>query len=304
MNNIIRTLVLAVLALTAIEATALDRVTYYHNDALGSPVAATDHNGNLLWRESYEPYGERLQYEDNAANELWYTGKQEEREFGINYFGARWYDPTMGRFLAIDPVGFNDENIQSFNRYAYANNNPYLYVDPDGEYADLAIEVISIGIGLASFKENLSQGNFLSAAIDGGGVLVDGVLVFLPLVPGGTGIAIKAGREGAEQAGKQLAKNSDGLGNLLNNSSFDRFLGSKGNGLQFQNEGSAGSAFDQLRKELGVSADDVKQRSGGVKTFRSENRTFTQRSDSAGGNTVSVKTDDNPQQIVVRFGKE
>ena len=112
---------------------AIERVTYYHNDALGSPVAATDANGTLLWRESYAPYGERLTREASGNDTVWYTGKPEEAAFGLNYFGARWYDPKIGRFMGVDPAGFSADNIQSFNRYAYANNNPYLYVDPDGK---------------------------------------------------------------------------------------------------------------------------------------------------------------------------
>ena len=44
---------------------------------------------------------------------------------------ARYYDPVIGRFYSNDPVGFRD--IHSFNRYAYANNNPYRYIDPDGK---------------------------------------------------------------------------------------------------------------------------------------------------------------------------
>ena len=120
------------LLLSATAAQAMERVTYYHNDALGSPVAATDSNGTLLWRESYAPYGERLTREASGNDTVWYTGKQEEAAFGLNYFGARWYDPKIGRFMGVDPAGFSADNIQSFNRYAYANNNPYLYVDPDG----------------------------------------------------------------------------------------------------------------------------------------------------------------------------
>jgi len=42
---------------------------------------------------------------------------------------ARYYDPVIGRFYSNDPAGFS--NIHNFNRYAYANNNPYKYVDPD-----------------------------------------------------------------------------------------------------------------------------------------------------------------------------
>ncbi len=46
---------------------------------------------------------------------------------------ARYYDPVIGRFYSNDPVGF--KNIHNFNRYAYANNNPYKYTDPDGRDA-------------------------------------------------------------------------------------------------------------------------------------------------------------------------
>jgi len=45
---------------------------------------------------------------------------------------ARYYDPVIGRFYSNDPVGFTASNPMMFNRYAYANNNPYKYVDPDG----------------------------------------------------------------------------------------------------------------------------------------------------------------------------
>lgn len=51
----------------------------------------------------------------------------------MTYAQARFYDPLIGRFLSTDPVYFSDDNPFTFNRYAYANNNPYKYKDPDGE---------------------------------------------------------------------------------------------------------------------------------------------------------------------------
>ena len=48
---------------------------------------------------------------------------------------ARFYDPQVGRFLSTDPVHFSGQDPFTFNRYAYANNNPYRYVDPDGNSA-------------------------------------------------------------------------------------------------------------------------------------------------------------------------
>ena len=46
----------------------------------------------------------------------------------------RYYDPLIGRFYSNDPVGFTASNPMMFNRYTYANNNPYKYIDPDGEF--------------------------------------------------------------------------------------------------------------------------------------------------------------------------
>jgi len=52
---------------------------------------------------------------------------------GLLYYGKRWYNPEIGRFYSVDPARFDESNIHSFNRYAYGNNNPYKFVDPDGE---------------------------------------------------------------------------------------------------------------------------------------------------------------------------
>ncbi|WP_255418898.1 RHS repeat-associated core domain-containing protein [Paraglaciecola sp. MB-3u-78] len=57
---------------------------------------------------------------------------------GLTYMQARYYDPVIGRFYSNDPIGFRD--VHSFNRYAYANNNPYKYIDPDGRETRLMVE--------------------------------------------------------------------------------------------------------------------------------------------------------------------
>jgi len=129
-------LMLCTVLVASVTQAATEKTTYFHNDALGSPIAATDGTGKLLWTESYKPYGERLEKIDGNETGLFYTGKQEEKDIGLSYFGARWYDPVAGRFTGVDPVGFNPGNVHSFNRYAYANNNPYAFVDPDGRSSE------------------------------------------------------------------------------------------------------------------------------------------------------------------------
>jgi RHS repeat-associated protein len=108
-------------------------VTYYHNDLAGSPVVATNAAGQVIWRESYRPYGERtVNSAASSSNKVWFTSRRQDPETGLVYMGARYYDPVVGRFVSTDPVLFDEKNLHSFNRYAYANNNPYRYVDPDG----------------------------------------------------------------------------------------------------------------------------------------------------------------------------
>jgi RHS repeat-associated protein len=88
----------------------------------------------VIWRESYQPYGGRTRNEAAAAeNKVWFTSRRQDAETGLVYMGARYYDPVVGRFVSTDPAGFDERNLHSFNRYAYANNNPYKYLDPDGK---------------------------------------------------------------------------------------------------------------------------------------------------------------------------
>ena len=53
-----------------------------------------------------------------------FTGKERDTESGLDYFGARYYGSSMGRFMSPDPLGGHMENPQSLNKYAYALNNP------------------------------------------------------------------------------------------------------------------------------------------------------------------------------------
>jgi RHS repeat-associated protein len=127
---------LALLSLMPGLATATDETIHFHNDPSGTPMAVTDSNGNLIWKASYQPYGKELdQAAAGANNALWFHGKPYDPATGLSYFGARNYDPLTGRFTGIDPQGFGEGNIHSFNRYAYGNNNPYRYIDPDGRAA-------------------------------------------------------------------------------------------------------------------------------------------------------------------------
>ncbi|AIF99993.1 RHS repeat domain-containing protein [Alteromonas australica] len=106
--------------------------TFIHPDILGTTAGKTNSDGGLIKRLRYAPFG--LEWgKTNASSgedEIGYTGHKHDKSIGLTYMQARYYDPVIGRFYSNDPIGFRD--VHSFNRYAYANNNPFKYVDPTG----------------------------------------------------------------------------------------------------------------------------------------------------------------------------
>ena len=95
-----------------------------------------DDQGKVIERADYLPYGsDRLRIADTDTPETDYkfTGKELDDETGLMYYGARYYDPLLGRFLAEDPWEGDLGNPQTLNKYAYVLNNPIKYVDETGE---------------------------------------------------------------------------------------------------------------------------------------------------------------------------
>ena len=149
--------------------------TFPHADHLGSPVAATDSGGNVLWREQYTAFGEkRLDPALNVDNEG-FTGHIDDAATGLTYMQARYYDPVLGRFLSNDPVAFAPDRPQYFNRYAYALNNPVNMIDPDGRNAIIADPQFQ--------RDHLSpadQASFAEGEAAAVAVLIGGASLFVP----------------------------------------------------------------------------------------------------------------------------
>jgi RHS repeat-associated protein len=109
-------------------------IKYQHTDALGSPVVVTDANRTVLERSEYEPYG-KVTSPASPQDGPGYTGHVYDAATGLVQMQQRYFDPILGRFLSVDPITAHASPGANFNRYWYANNNPYRFTDPDGRRA-------------------------------------------------------------------------------------------------------------------------------------------------------------------------
>ena len=101
---------------------------FYHTDHLGSTVLVTNESGNAVWSSEYTPFGELTMEKGLLDNAAKFTGKDLDKDTGLYYYNARWYDKDVGRFISEDPAH------DGVNWYAYVSNNPLIYVDPTGMY--------------------------------------------------------------------------------------------------------------------------------------------------------------------------
>ncbi len=99
---------------------------YYHYDDQGSVTNLTNKKGLEVLSTTYDPYGRQKTVTGTWKNNKYrYTTKEYEPHAGLYHYGARYYDPQIGRWLTPDPKGF----IDGMNLYAFVGNNPVNYVD-------------------------------------------------------------------------------------------------------------------------------------------------------------------------------
>ncbi len=124
------------------------QIYYYHNDHLGTPQAMTDSTGTTVWKASYEPFGKATVTTQTVTNNLRMLGMYAD-ETGLYYWGARSYDPRIGRGISADGMSVV-EHVQRWqanmgvpgqpplelNLYVAMANNPLRWIDRTGFNAD------------------------------------------------------------------------------------------------------------------------------------------------------------------------
>jgi RHS repeat-associated protein len=101
---------------------------WFIKDHLGSTRQIIDSVSTNSMKRDYYPFGEN-QTAAGDSIQFQFTGKELDNKSGLYYFGARYYDPSMGRWLAPDPMAGKFPDISPYN---YCHNNPLRMVDPTG----------------------------------------------------------------------------------------------------------------------------------------------------------------------------
>ncbi|HNT23827.1 MAG TPA: RHS repeat-associated core domain-containing protein [Anaerolineales bacterium] len=84
----------------------------------------------------YAPWGRQRYASGTTPTAYRFTGQREESSIGIYFYGARFYDPQLGRWIQPDTIVPQSQGVQAFDRFAYVSNNPLRYLDPTGHWRD------------------------------------------------------------------------------------------------------------------------------------------------------------------------
>ncbi|MBI3317273.1 MAG: VCBS repeat-containing protein [Candidatus Omnitrophica bacterium] len=122
---------------------------YIHSDHINSSNVITDASGNQSGMLEYDPYGSTVTSTGTALKHK-FTGQEEDSSTKLYYYGHRYYDPQLGRFIAPDPFVQDMRIPQAFNRYSYALNNPLRYTDPTGFFWEFIVAVIVAAVKAAA----------------------------------------------------------------------------------------------------------------------------------------------------------
>ena len=152
-----------------------DGLRFVYPDHLGSSSRLADAKGNQVKAIWYMPFGASAREQGDATARYRFNGKEKD-DSGLYYYGARYYDESLGRFLAADSMLPDVYDPQQLNRFAYVRNNPIKFVDPDGHFL-IAVGALTVfglsyitGTTIVVFGVGISAATIITLVVgaDGG----------------------------------------------------------------------------------------------------------------------------------------
>ena len=156
----------------------------------------------IIQQKGYYSFGMEISQfsAGTGTNKNWYNGKEIQDDFGLYWYdyGARFYDPQLGRWHTLDPMA---EESRSWSPYSYAFDNPMRFIDPDGQFPietiwDIGNVIYDVGAAIynhAKGDHEAARSNWTDAGMDAGAMLI-------PYVPAGASKLIKAGDKAVDAA--------------------------------------------------------------------------------------------------------
>jgi RHS repeat-associated protein len=121
--------------------------SYYNADGLGSITSLTNSSGAAAETYTYDSFGKVTATSGALTNPFQYTGRELDSETGLYNYRARYYDASVGRFIAEDPILWFGNDV---NFYRYAANRPSIFIDPFGRTVYLCHRPVNL-VGFFSF---------------------------------------------------------------------------------------------------------------------------------------------------------
>ena len=200
------------------------RVWFMDKDGNGL-VNHQQENNDVVQTQHYYPFGMQMQgvrddvISISLENRFTYNEKEFEEDWGLHNYGARFYDPAIGRFTTVDALADHPNQVDK-STYAYAWNNPIALTDPDGNCPQCPVGfaigfIAEVGAQMIFEGKSLGDVDYKSAVISGAvGMATGGVASVMKSMAKGAikkevQMAANTALEVTESVGKQVVSGND-----------------------------------------------------------------------------------------------
>lgn len=151
------------------------RLYWMQSDSRGAVVAVVDEDGELVWRATYDSFGNATIHIEKVRQPWRLNGQYFDDETGLHYNHARYYSPVIKSYLSLDPLWFR----RATTNYSYCGNDPWNRFDPTGAAAPAVaavVAVLAVGAGVTAFGAVAGAGSSYMAGDDPWAGAVEGAL--------------------------------------------------------------------------------------------------------------------------------
>jgi len=209
-------------------------------------------------------------YEPAAENWYLYNGKELNTDLGLEWYdyGARWYDPAVGRFTGVDPLADHPNQVDK-SPFAYSWNNPILYKDPDGNCPNCITGLVGgvlgglIGGGVEMVRQLYDNGTITNWSALGGNAVQGAITGAAAGFTGGASLVVTAGTTSVANivggaANRSIQGQETTLGDIAVDAAIGASFGAAGSAVGSVVKGAADDLSNAAKGKLGEAVTQVR----------------------------------------------